>query len=70
MNRSGEFIIIDSDLPIYPGNRVSRDVRRVIIPCRGGCRVMVNDREYVINNDAAIIELPDVDKVIIRRVVS
>ncbi|WP_243679351.1 FAD-dependent oxidoreductase [Vulcanisaeta distributa] len=34
VNRSGEFMVIDSDLPIYPGNRVSRDVRRVIIPCR------------------------------------
>lgn len=34
VGRSGEFMVIESDLPIYPGNRVSRDVRRVIIPCR------------------------------------
>ncbi|ADY01567.1 monooxygenase FAD-binding protein [Vulcanisaeta moutnovskia 768-28] len=69
MSKSNEFITINSDLPIYPGNRVSRDIRRVIIPC-GGCRVMINDREYVINGDAAVIELPDVERVSIRRVVS
>lgn len=66
---SNEFVLIDSDLPVYPGSRVSRDVRRVIIQCRG-CRVMVNDREYVISGDASVIELPDVDRVSIRRVVS
>ncbi len=69
-NESGEFLMIDSDLPIYPGNRVSRDLRRVIILCSGGCRVMVNDKEYVINGGASIIELPDVDRVSIKRVVS
>ncbi|MGC8542773.1 MAG: FAD-dependent oxidoreductase [Vulcanisaeta sp.] len=67
-SRSRDFIVIDSDLPIYPGNRVSRDVRRVIIPCKG-CKVIVNDKEYVIN-DAAVIDLPDVERVSIRRVVS
>ncbi len=68
-SRPGEFMVIDSDLPVYPGNRISRDVRRVIIPCRG-CKVMINDREYVIQGDAAVIELPDIDRVSIRRVVS
>ena len=68
-SESSEFVLIDSDLPIYPGNRVSRDLRRVIISCRG-CRVIVNDKEYVISGDASVIELPDVDRVSIRRVVS
>ncbi len=31
---------------------------------------MVNDREYVINGDASVIELPDTERVIIRRVIS
>lgn len=35
VSKSNDFIVIDSELSIYPGNKVSRDTRRVIIPpCR------------------------------------
>jgi NADPH-dependent 2,4-dienoyl-CoA reductase/sulfur reductase-like enzyme len=65
----GEYVVIDSDVPVFPSNKVSRDSRRVIITLRGGGKVIINDREYVVMGDAAVIELPDTDKVVIRRVV-
>jgi len=63
-----EHVLIDSDVPVFPGNRVSRDSRRVIVTLKGGGRVLINDKEYVITGDAEVIELPDTDKVVIRRV--
>jgi len=63
-----EHVLIDSDVPVFPGNRVSRDSRRVIVMLKGGGRVLINDKEYVITGDAEVIELPDTDKVVIRRV--
>lgn len=63
-----EYVLIDSDVPVFPGNRVSRDSRRVIVMLKGGGRVLINDKEYVITGDAEVIELPDTDKVVIRRV--
>ncbi|KUO90373.1 MAG: monooxygenase [Thermocladium sp. ECH_B] len=64
----GEPIIIDSNIPIYPGNLIKGKTRRVIVALRGGGKIMINDKEYAIHGDAAVIDLPKTDKVCIRGV--
>ncbi|GGP19763.1 hypothetical protein GCM10007981_04760 [Thermocladium modestius] len=61
----GEAIEIDSDVPIYPGSKVSRDSRRIIVLIRSGV-LFINDKEYVVRNGPAVVELPDVERAVIR----
>ena len=64
----GEPIIINSNIPIYPGNLIRGKTRRIIVTLRGGGKILVNDKEYTIHGDAAVIDLPKTDKVFIRGV--
>lgn len=64
-----DYVRIVSDLPIYPGDRVSRDLRKVIVVVKGGGKVMVDDKEYFVDGDAIVLNLPNKDEVIIKRVV-
>lgn len=61
-----DYITIVSDVLVFPGLKVHRNTRKVIIDYRG--RLLINDKEIVLNKPS-IVELPDVDKVVIRRVV-
>lgn len=60
-----DYITIISDVPVFPSTGVHRDTRRVIIDYNG--KLLINDKEVVINKPT-VIELPDTDKVEIRRV--
>ncbi|WP_069807655.1 NAD(P)-binding protein [Vulcanisaeta thermophila] len=64
LSMDNDYITITSELPVFPGPRVHRSVRRVIVNYRG--KLLINDREVMVNGPT-VIELPDVESVRIRR---